>query len=125
MAGIAAATNRVGTVLWETRDWSHTVMAPSPQHLGNGKLFITAGYGVGSMMLQLTENNGEFTIAPIDEYKPKEGLACEQQTPVYWNGHLFGIVPKDGGTNRNQFICVNPSDTKKVIWASSKEARFG
>jgi outer membrane protein assembly factor BamB len=38
---------------------------------------------------------------------------------------LFGIVPKDGGTNRNQFVCVHPSDTKKIIWASSKETRFG
>jgi outer membrane protein assembly factor BamB len=76
-------------------------------------------------MLQLSENNGEFTVEPIDEFKPKEGLACEQQTPVYWNGHLFGIVPKDGGPNRNQFVCVNPNDTKKIIWSSGKDARFG
>ena len=26
---------------------------------------------------------------------------------------------------RNQFICVDPVDTKKVVWSSGKEARFG
>lgn len=86
---------------------------------------MTAGYGAGSRVLQLTANNGQFSIETLYDYKPKEGLACEQQTPVYWNGHLFGIVPKDGGQYRNQMVCVHPSDTRKIVWSSGKDARFG
>ncbi|MCF6333986.1 MAG: PQQ-like beta-propeller repeat protein [Draconibacterium sp.] len=125
LVGVAADGENAGSILWETSAWNHTVVAPSPVCMPDGKIFMTAGYGAGSMMLQLSENEGNFTIETIDEYKPKDGLACEQQTAIYWKGHLFGIMPKDGGTMRTQFICVDPSDTKKVVWASGKEARFG
>ncbi|MFV0266393.1 MAG: PQQ-binding-like beta-propeller repeat protein [Draconibacterium sp.] len=123
--GVAADGPDAGSVLWETNAWSHSVVAPSPVCMPDGKIFMTAGYGAGSMVLQLTESGGKFSIEPIDEYSPKDGLACEQQTPIYWNGYLFGILPKDGGALRNQLICVNPSDTKKVVWSSGKETRFG
>ncbi len=125
LVGIAADGDNVGDILWETSDWNHSVVAPAPVCMPDGKIFVTAGYGAGSMMLQLSENNGIFSIETLDEYKPKDGLACEQQTPVYWNGHLFGIMPKDGGTIRTQMVCVDPADTKQVVWSSGKEARFG
>ena len=123
--GIAADGPDAGSILWETNAWNHSVVAPSPVCMPDGKIFITAGYGAGSMMLQLSENNGDFSIEPIDEYSPKDGLACEQQTPIYWNGHLFGILPKDGGALRNQMVCVDPADTKNIVWSSGKEIRFG
>jgi outer membrane protein assembly factor BamB len=91
----------------------------------DGKIFITAGYGNGSMVFQLNEKNGEFSVSLLADYKPGEGLASEQQTPLYWNGHLFGILPKDGGTLRNQLVCVDPSDTKKIVWSSGSDKRFG
>ena len=65
------------------------------------------------------------TIEPLYEYAPKEGLACEQQTALFWNNHLFGILPKDGGALRNQLVCVDPADTRNIIWSSGKETRFG
>jgi outer membrane protein assembly factor BamB len=52
-------------------------------------------------------------------------MASEQQTPLVWNGLLFGIQPKDAGPLRNQLICVNPDDVTKTIWTSGKENRFG
>ena len=125
MVGVAADGDDVGEVLWKTDAWNHSVVAPSPVCMDDGKIFMTAGYGAGSMMLKLSENNGEFTIETLYEYAPREGLACEQQTPVLWNGHLFGILPKDGGAMRNQFVCVNPDDAREIVWSSGKEVRFG
>lgn len=125
MVGVAAEGEDAGKVLWETSDWNHSVIAPSPVCMEDGKIFMTAGYGAGSMMLQLTENNGEYSVEVLSEYAPREGLACEQQTPVLWNDHLFGILPKDGGALRNQMVCVHPSDPQKVVWSSGKETRFG
>ncbi len=125
LVGIAADGPDVGKILWETTAWNHSVVAPSPVCMPDGKIFMTAGYGAGSMMLQLSESNGTYAIQPTHEYKPSEGLACEQQTPVLWNGHLFGILPKDGGSLRNQLICVDPGNPQEIIWSSGKEARFG
>lgn len=125
LVGVAADGDDAGQVLWETPAWNHSVVAPSPVCMPDGKIFMTAGYGAGSMMLKLSASNGKFSIEPLYEYAPKDGLACEQQTAVYWKNHLFGILPKDGGTMRNQLICVDPADTRKVVWSSGKEVRFG
>ncbi len=125
LVGIAAEGPDAGTVLWEEPAWNHSVIAPSPVCLPNGKIFLTAGYGAGSMVVQLSEQNGVFRTTVLAEYAPREGLACEQQTPVYYQDHLFGILPKDGGALRNQFVCVHPDDTKKIVWSSGKEKRFG
>jgi outer membrane protein assembly factor BamB len=125
MVGIAADGPDAGKVLWETPAWNHSVVAPSPVCMPDGKIYITAGYGAGAMMLQLKESAGKFNIEVLDEYLPKDGLASEQQTPILWQGHLFGIMPKDGGTMRNQLICVNPSNPKKPVWTSGQENRFG
>jgi outer membrane protein assembly factor BamB len=125
LIGVAADGPDAGKILWETTAWNHSVVAPSPVCMPDGKIFMTAGYGAGAMMLQLKENGGKFSIDVLTEYAPKDGLACEQQTPLYWNGHLFGIMPKDGGSMRNQLVCINPDNPKKMVWTSGTENRFG
>ena len=125
ICGIAADGPDAGKVIWETKAWNHNVIAPSPVCMPDGKIFMTAGYGAGAMLLQLKEENNGFKVNIIQEYLPKDGLACEQQTPLYFQGHLFGILPKDGGTLRNQLVCVNPLDCKKMVWSSGKDTRFG
>jgi len=125
LIGIAADGSDIGKVLWKTPAWNHSVVAPSPVCMPDGKIFMTAGYGAGAMILQLKENNGNFTIGVLQEYLPRFGLACEQQTPVYWQGHLFGVLPKDAGSLRNQFVCVDPADCKRMVWTSGQTARFG
>ncbi len=125
MAGIAADGPDVGKVLWKTSAWNHSVVAPSPVCMPDGKIFITAGYGAGAMMLQLKKNGSAFSLNVLQQYLPRFGLACEQQTPVFWEGHLFGILPKDAGSLRNQFVCVDPYDCKKMVWSSGPTSRFG
>jgi outer membrane protein assembly factor BamB len=114
-----------GKELWESLKWGCSVVAPSPVCLPDGKLFLTAGYGAGSMVFQVSESNGSFSIEKLYDYKPNSGLACEQQTPVYYDGMVYGILPKDGGMLRNQFICTDPSDFRNVVWSSGKTIRFG
>ena len=125
LAGIAADGPDAGKVLWKSSAWNHSVVAPSPVCMPDGKIFITAGYGAGAMVLQLKKNGANFTVDVLQQYLPRFGLACEQQTPVFWEGHLFGILPKDAGSLRNQFVCVDPSDCKKMVWSSGQTSRFG
>ncbi len=124
IAGISAG-ERKGELLWQTTVWNKSVIAPSPVCMPDGSIFVTAGYGAGSLLLKLKREGGSFSVSIADQYKPSEGLACEQQTPLYWNGHLFGILPKDGGSLRNQMVCVHPRDPRKVIWSSGPDKRFG
>jgi outer membrane protein assembly factor BamB len=125
VCGVAADGQDAGKILWSSSAWMHPVVAPSPVCMPDGKIFLTAGYGAGSMVIQLQESGGVFRAEVLQEFLPKEGLACEQQTPVYHLGYLFGVLPKDAAIMRNQFVCVDPADCKTIVWSSGKETRFG
>jgi len=125
ISGIAAEGPEAGKVLWQSLKWGCSVVAPSPLCFPDGKIFLTAGYGAGSMVFQVTERNNAFEIQQLYEYKPNEGLASEQQTPVVHEGMVFGILPKDAGPLRNQFVCVDPANFREYIWTSGKTNRFG
>ena len=114
-----------GKILWQSTAWNHAVVAPAPVCFHAGKVFLTAGYGAGSMMIQVTPSGAEYKVEVLKQYLPKEGMACEQQTPVIWDGKMLAIEPKDAGPLRNQLICVDPADVTKVIWTSGKDGRFG
>jgi outer membrane protein assembly factor BamB len=125
VCGVEATGKNAGEILWSTDEWNHSVVAPSAVCMPDGKIFLTAGYGAGSMVLQLKKEGQGFTLQVLQEYLPKEGLACEQQTPLYYKGHLFAILPKDAGPLRNQLVCVNPDNCKKIVWSSGQTSRFG
>jgi len=125
LCGISASGSDRGKVLWATSEFAPSVIAPSPVPMDDGKIFVSAGYGAGSALLRVTARNGGYDVKVIQRYKPQEGLASEQQTPVYLGGYLYGIQPKDAGSLRNQLICTRSDDCKKVLMTSGKSSRFG
>lgn len=125
VVGVAADGPEVGKVLWKSDRWNKSVVAPSPVCTPNGKIFLTAGYGAGSMVLQLSESAGGFSVKEFKTYKPGDGLSSEQQTPIQTDGYFFGVMPKDAKMLRNQLVCVEAEDPTKIVWSSGSEARFG
>lgn len=125
ICGVAAEGSNAGEILWESKEFEANVIAPSPVVLDNGNIFITAGYGFGAILLKLIPEGKKFSVDVIQKYLPVEGICSEQQTPVFYKGFLFAILPKDAGSNRNQFVCCNPEDGKEILWSSGKETRFG
>jgi outer membrane protein assembly factor BamB len=125
IVGISADTATRGQLLFQSSEWNHAVIAPSPVYLGNGKIYLTAGYGAGSMVVRVSKMNGSFQLEVLQKLSPEQGLAAEQQTPVFYKNYLYSIMPKDAGALRNQFICVNPEDAAKTVWSSGKTKRFG
>lgn len=125
ISGISAENKDVGKILWETIEWAPNVVAPSPVLFDENKIFMTAGYGAGSTVIEIIEKNGKFEAKTLLKYEPKFGLASEQQTPLLYKNHLYGILPKDAGFNRNQFVCYNINNLEKPVWQSGKTNRFG
>ncbi|NOU35744.1 MAG: PQQ-binding-like beta-propeller repeat protein [Kiritimatiellaceae bacterium] len=119
MVGISTA----GKVLWEI-PWNASVVAPSPVPIAGNKIFITAGYGAGSLMVQIDKTADGFAAKEISRTSPADWLACEQQTPILYDGLLYGIMPKDGGALKQQFVCYDPT-VAEPVWSSGKTHRFG
>jgi outer membrane protein assembly factor BamB len=125
MVGVGADGARRGEILWFAPQWDRSVIAPSPIVFEDGRIFATAGYGGGSIVLRVRREDGVFRVETLDTLRASEGLASEQQTPILHDGHLFGILPNDAGPLRNQFVCVHPDDPRTFVWASGREHRFG
>lgn len=125
IVGIGAEGEEAGKILFESGLWNHNVIAPSPVYLGHGRIFLTAGYGAGSSVIEIKSEDGIFSVESLQVLKPEEGMASEQQTPIFYKGYLFSILPKDAGPLRNQFVCCHPDDCSRFIWASGKTNRFG
>lgn len=123
LCGIAADGPGRGKVVWETSEFAPSVVAPSPVIMNDGYIFMTAGYGAGSSLLKTDARNGSVRL--IRQYRPSEGLASEQQTPIYINGYLYGIQPKDAGGLRNQFVVTTALNPEKIVISSGKNERFG
>jgi outer membrane protein assembly factor BamB len=112
-----------GKLLWEI-PWSASVIAPSPVPIAGNKIFITAGYGSGSLMVQIDKTADGYAARELAKNGPKDWLACEQQTPILVDGLLYGIMPKDGGALKQQFVCYDPA-SGELVWTSGKTHRFG
>jgi len=125
ICGISADGDDLGKILWKNNEFSPNVIAPSPVILDNGKIFMTAGYGAGGALYQLSKTNNEYAIRLLETYKPSEGIASEQQTPILYKGRMFSVLPKDAAGKRNQFVCVDPNDPRNILWTSGKMDRFG
>jgi len=125
IVGVSAEGEDEGKILWQSTAWNHAVVAPAPVCFPDGKIFLTAGYGAGSMMVKVSPSGADYKVDVLKEFAPKDGMACEQQTPVIWEGMMFGIQPKDAGPLRNQLVCVSPDDVTKIVWTSGKDGRFG
>lgn len=120
--GVAADGPERGKVLWKSAEWIHSVLSPSPVAVDEHRVFLTAGYGGGSMMVGLKQEGDTIRAETLFRLE-KTVFSCEQHTPVLYQGRLFGVLPKDAAELRAQFACLNPDG--KLAWTSGKTERFG
>lgn len=114
--GVVGISADDGEVLWEITNWKILIAnVPTPVQLGDGLVFLSGGYNAGCMMLRLTELNGQIKTEEVFRLGP-EVFGAEQQTPIYYQGHIYGIRP-DG-----QLVCLDPQG--KVLWTSTRSNRF-
>ncbi len=115
--GVVGVDATDGKLLWETTDWKISIATvPTPLPMPEGKIFLTGGYGAGSMMLQLENKDGKLTPKTLFKLPP-EVFGATQHTPILRDGFLYG-ARADG-----RFVCVGLDG--KVVWASSPTETFG
>ena len=124
IGGIAACDGQ-GDPLWTCTQWKPAVWAPTPLAISDDKLFLTAGYGAGSAILAVKKDAAGFAAEIEREWKPTQGPASEQQTPILLDGTLFVIQSKDAGALRSEFIAADAAVLPAIKAESGKDARFG
>lgn len=109
--GLAAMDINTGKHVWEI-PWrtDYDVNATTPLVIGD-KIFISSGYGVGSMMLQTTGNT-------VDSLWRIEEHASIHSDPYYIDGYLYGYSG-DSHQNKGAFQCLDP-ETGKMQWTTNE-----
>lgn len=115
--GVVGVSARDGSLLWECPDWKISLATvPSPVALPGGRLFLSGGYGAGSLMLKLKKENGRW-LAQTAFRLPPEVFGATQHTPILYNNYLYG-ARADG-----KFVCLSLEG--KVVWTSGTGQKFG
>ena len=141
--GVVGVGATDGALMWETTEWKIGIATvPSPVPLPDGRIFLTGGYGAGSLMLQLSTghpltpslspSDGERDgvrgsdglgngVAPIwchPLFKlPPEVFGATQHTPILKGNQLYG-TRADG-----RFVCLSLDG--RVVWSSGPGENFG
>jgi outer membrane protein assembly factor BamB len=114
VAGIAADD---GSLLWDTEAWKISIATvASPVALPGDRIFLAGGYKAGSMMLEITCRDGNWSAAPTLRLD-QDTFGATQQTPVFHDGYLYGVRPS------GELVCLDPAG--KIRWTSGMNHRFG
>jgi outer membrane protein assembly factor BamB len=115
--GVAGVAADDGSLLWETPDWRISIATvASPVPVPGNRIFLSGGYEAGSMMLEVTENAGQWAVKPAFRLDA-DTFGATQQTPILYQDHLYGIRPN------GELVCLNLQG--KLLWASGMAHRFG
>lgn len=107
-AGIAAFNPVNGEKLWQFGGWKCMAPIPSVISVGDGRLFATAGYKAGSVMLEITKTG------PRELWRIPIGSQIHQ--PIFIDGALY-VNTNSNDNMKDGLVCLDPSDGK-VIWRS-------
>ena len=115
---------KAGDIVWQRDDWQvRFANVPSPVVVGEGRLVLTGGYGAGAMMIQLREQDGKITSEMVWRLEKSKEFGSEQQTPVFFERHLYAALPKEAGSLGGQLVCLNLEG--QHAWTSGPADRFG
>ncbi len=115
--GVVGISAQTGEILWEYPNWKiRLANVPSPLVVGDGLIFLSGGYNAGSMLLQLIQENDSIVPQQVFRLGP-EVFGSDQQTPIFYEGHIYGIRPD------KQLVCLDLNG--EVLWSSSRTNRFG
>lgn len=111
--GVAAVSASDGSVAWKYPRWTvNTANVPTPVPVGDDRIFLTGGYGAGSMLLSARGGT------PSQIWKiPQNVFGSHQHTPVLYQNHLYGVAMD------RQLVCLGLDGER--VWSSGHTARFG
>jgi outer membrane protein assembly factor BamB len=109
-----------GRILWTTKTpGPHKIPIPQPLRIGDDRLFITGGYGLGCVMLQVIRTNGQWETKLI---KHNKEVAGHIHAPVLYRDHIYLSSLKEQQAEYAGLVCLD--DNGRVLWQTWPNLRF-
>ncbi len=101
-AGLTGVDAKNGTLLWHNGDWNCRIPVSSPLPIGDGRIFITGGYGAGAAMISIHKHGKSFHAETQFKTDKCQG---QIQPPVLYKDHLY-LNGNDKG-KKIGFVCMD------------------
>ena len=113
---------KTGKTLWSYNGYFNSIMIPSPTNLGDGRLFITGGYGAGTVMIKLSKN------WKTEELFWIEGEGTQIHPAILHDGYLYANWNtnenlKKGKMHLGGLACIDPN-SGKVLWRTGENPNY-
>src|ERR1017187_7539597 len=118
LKGPLGVSAKDGKLLWEFGRKFNVAVAPSPIAVDEERVFMTASYDAGSVMVRVRRTGEAFKAEAVFDMKNNEWNS-EVHTPIVYKGHIFAV----GKKKRGLFTCL--SFDGKEVWTSEGKASFG
>jgi outer membrane protein assembly factor BamB len=105
-SGLVALDAAKGELLWKQSFPYRTSTACLPV-IGDGIVFCTAGYDIGSAAYQVAKEGGTFTTKELWRVKGNRPVASLWSPPVYKDGALYGVFSFKQFGKSGQLKCVD------------------
>ena len=121
--GVVGVSAEDGKILWKFDKWRVTpALSPSPVLIGDAKMFFSAAYKAGCLMLEIDQDDDSNPIAVEVFRRGPEIFGSVQQTPLLYKKHLYGVLTNNAGEDKLQMVCMNLDGVR--LWSSGPENRF-
>jgi len=118
LKGPLGVSAKDGKLLWEFGRKFNVAVAPSPIAVDDERVFMTASYDAGSVMVRVRRTGDAFKAEAVFDMKNNEWNS-EVHTPIVHQGHMFAV----GKKKRGLFTCLSLDG--KQVWTSEGKASFG
>lgn len=88
-----------------------------PLLLSSDRVLISSGYGIGSAMLQISQEGTKWEVKSIWPEKNSMRLRCKFSSPLLHDGYIYGL---DEGI----MVCIDPKDGKR-LWKGRRKGLRG
>ena len=111
---VAGLSLEDGTVLWSYEGWSCRIPITFPMQLPGDRLFVTGGYGAGSVMLQVTRDGDAFAVKELFRLDMEE-CGSQIHQPILHEDHLY--LNSNSNEREDGMLCLTLDG--KVLWRTS------
>jgi outer membrane protein assembly factor BamB len=119
ISGVEAAT---GKRLWQIRTWKQfNIPMGMPARLGEDRLFVTGGYGIGCFIVALEKTDQRWTASFA--MKDNDHCGAHVHSPIFYKGHIYANShDRYSRLEQNGLVCLDEQGQLK--WRSGPRVMF-
>jgi len=115
--GVYGMDAKTGEILWNFRDFYCGITIPPVTDIGDGRLFVTAGYESSATMLKISKQGNGFSVKVLFK---NDDIKCQIHPAILYENHLY--IQANSNDNRDGLMCLTLDG--RILWKSGRRPHF-